>query len=835
MLSAIAVAIAKSVMMCNIFDDWIRENEVNKARGARDTLVIDILEVNSIKDMVALHIWGKLMLPNPYSAATYFRGVTPSFLPTDDPIASLNKALLFLSTDMNSKFPPTNNQLRTSSNPRTQANIQDGRVTVQNIQIRQSQCYRVNTGNSQAITGMRGTNTVSDVNGNQSRVIRCYNYKGGGHMAKQCTAKKREKYSEWFKEKMLLAQAQEVGFILQEDQHDFLADRLEYMDDCDNLQLHTNLNFKEDHVDAYDLDCDDEATACAIFMANLSPAGSINRDTAGPSYDLELLSERHQIDVLSNMHSSLKNDFEIVKKESSAKQDKYIEELVDLEKAKKELENIVYKVGQTTQTMHTLIKPQKLYDNTQKTALGYQNPLYLTQSQRKQPVLYNAKALTKKHNPISMYDSEDTLITAEESQLKMKENKMLIELLNKKESNNPFNELSKSFAKLEKQCISLKLSLQNTKEEMICNEPWKVNEASLITKINNKSFEITDLKSQLQEKSIVVNELKQLLATLKEKSQMTLCEPLDADFRDVHQDYLKVTKEHVKTLQELLEEARVLKPLDEHIGNASKFAEQIQELLVYVSASFPFTESENEKWAPATCHRRNNNPYANHTTVLVKRAASVQKINNIVFPSTRRASYTNVSGSQPKSNTRNDRIQRPSSRSEKNKVEAKHRKFKSSSNKNNHVSDCNANVKNVDLSSNSANVCLSCNECLFSENHDVCVVIYLKDVNKSKKVKSVKQKENIQWKPTKKVFTTIGHRWIPTRRMFSVKENTCFIPKNTHATIVPLVDRLQTISVLAVATNTETRMRYSIKKNSLMEAYNNCYAHPFIKPSDNIK
>ncbi|GJV90907.1 hypothetical protein Tco_1538720, partial [Tanacetum coccineum] len=84
---------------------------------------------------------------------------------------------------------------------------------------------------------------------------------------------------------------------------------------------------------------------------------------------------------------------------------------------------------------------------------------------------------------------------------------------------------------LKKHCISLELSLQHTKEDMICNEPWKVNEASLITEINNKSFKITDLKAQLQEKSIVVNELKQLLATLKEKSQMTLCEPLDVDSR----------------------------------------------------------------------------------------------------------------------------------------------------------------------------------------------------------------------------------------------------------------------------------------------------------------
>ncbi|GJU52949.1 hypothetical protein Tco_1226663 [Tanacetum coccineum] len=36
----------------------------------------------------------------------------------------------------------------------------------------------------------------------------------------------------------------------------------------------------------------------------------------------------------------------------------------------------------------------------------------------------------------------------------------------------------------------------------------------------------------------------------------------------VHRDYLKVTKEHVETLQELLEQARALKPLDENLDHA---------------------------------------------------------------------------------------------------------------------------------------------------------------------------------------------------------------------------------------------------------------------------
>ncbi|GJR02044.1 hypothetical protein Tco_0525028 [Tanacetum coccineum] len=92
---------------------------------------------------------------------------------------------------------------------------------------------------------------------------------GEGHIAKQCTAKKRVKDFEWFKDKMLLARAQEAGVVLHEEQQDFLADRLEDNDDY----------------------CDDQATATAIFMASLSSAGSLNDDTFTSTYDSNTLSE----------------------------------------------------------------------------------------------------------------------------------------------------------------------------------------------------------------------------------------------------------------------------------------------------------------------------------------------------------------------------------------------------------------------------------------------------------------------------------------------------------------------------------------------------------------
>ncbi|GJU14947.1 hypothetical protein Tco_1142913 [Tanacetum coccineum] len=85
----------------------------------------------------------------------------------------------------------------------------------------------------------------------------------------------------------------EVGVVLNDEQQDFLADSLEETDDCEDLQLQAASNFKADHVDAYDSDCDDEATANAIFMANLSLVGSLNDDTVEPYYDFDILSESY--------------------------------------------------------------------------------------------------------------------------------------------------------------------------------------------------------------------------------------------------------------------------------------------------------------------------------------------------------------------------------------------------------------------------------------------------------------------------------------------------------------------------------------------------------------
>ncbi|GJT91388.1 retrovirus-related pol polyprotein from transposon TNT 1-94 [Tanacetum coccineum] len=125
------------------------------------------------------------------------------FTQGDDLIACLNKAMAFLTVVASSRLPLTNNQLRTSSNSRNKATIQDGRVTVQQVQGRQGQIYGGTSYKGNA-TSFGGNNA-----GGQRRVVKCYNCQGEGHMDRQCTQPKRPRYATWFKEKEMLVKAQE--------------------------------------------------------------------------------------------------------------------------------------------------------------------------------------------------------------------------------------------------------------------------------------------------------------------------------------------------------------------------------------------------------------------------------------------------------------------------------------------------------------------------------------------------------------------------------------------------------------------------------------------------
>ncbi|GJY47142.1 hypothetical protein Tco_0436205 [Tanacetum coccineum] len=96
---------------------------------------------------------------------------------------------------------------------------------------------------------------------------------GEGHMARQCTQPKRLRNATWYKEKAMLAEAQEAGQMLDEEQLAFLADPRIPAGQA-HIVIPHNTAFQTEDLNTYDSDCDDLSTAQVVLMANISNYGS---------------------------------------------------------------------------------------------------------------------------------------------------------------------------------------------------------------------------------------------------------------------------------------------------------------------------------------------------------------------------------------------------------------------------------------------------------------------------------------------------------------------------------------------------------------------------------
>nr|GFC90795.1 hypothetical protein [Tanacetum cinerariifolium] len=80
-------------------------------------------------------------------------------------------------------LPQTNNQLRTSSDPRNKDTVQDGRLVVQNVQGRPNRGQEMNPQGGNAAGYGEAQNIVRNVNQGQARLgqartVKCYNCNG---------------------------------------------------------------------------------------------------------------------------------------------------------------------------------------------------------------------------------------------------------------------------------------------------------------------------------------------------------------------------------------------------------------------------------------------------------------------------------------------------------------------------------------------------------------------------------------------------------------------------------------------------------------------------------
>ncbi|GJV00407.1 hypothetical protein Tco_1329677 [Tanacetum coccineum] len=630
-----------------------------------------------------------------------------------------------------------------------------------------------------------------------------------------------------------------------------------------DLALNVDNVFQADDCDAFDSDVDEAPMAQTMFMANLSSAYPVY-DEAGPFYDsditirmlnvssvqndaymmifndmheshaqsvsdatrntivdnsliVELATYKEQVknmylkegrNLINKLHSvknanltslhnhnkSMVEEVTSLKKDFKQKENKYLEEFLDMKALKEKVEDKLYKQDQSLQTVHRFIK------NNHVSAL-----VHNTEDTLKIAEITRRKMNDKMKDPECVTHKSQNIIKMKEEALKKQTTALRpIKALTVYPPNTPATLVPRVLPTKRKNEL---FKAENEKVKQHYKELYdsiKITRAKHIEQTTALLTENENLKAQIHEnlKCNTMESVKpRVLAPGRYAIDVEPIPPHNRNNREVHLHYLKHLKESVETLREIVEEAKVERPLDRSLASACLYTKHSQELLEYAIGTCPKDFNQRDKkHAPTPLIRKKQVTFeeqcdtSNSNTHKHVEQLNTQKTNVPVPPSTGVNCCTNASGSQPRSNTKKNRIS-PAKGVNKKKVEEHPRTNKSNLRTTNRV-DSSSSSKRTVINSNSDSVCQTCNKCLISANHDVCVVDYLQSVKASpsihnihnvvRKVKQVWKPKQVRqvWKPTGKVLTSVGHQWRPTGRIFTLGEQ-CPLTRLTKPKVAP--------------------------------------------------
>ncbi|GJS42096.1 retrovirus-related pol polyprotein from transposon TNT 1-94 [Tanacetum coccineum] len=432
----------------------------------------------------------------------------PTFQQGEDLIDCFNKAMEFLS-NVASRFPPSNNQLRTSFNPRNQATIQDGRVVVQQIQGRQTQIF-AGTRNRGIATTSRGNYKAS-----QPRVMKCYNCQGEGHMTRQYTQPKRPINSAWFKEKLMFVEAKEAAFQTEDlDAYDL---------DCDDISsakadVQEMQYCEQTHIDDYpykEINSDSNIIPYSQYLQESQDAGIQDTNSSAPNNLLVLSLVEQMTDHVANLDKENQTN-------------KMVNELLTVE-----LERYKERVAIFEQRQNIdMNKREKLIDFQMDDLIRNRNAKLTAFQQEIDTLKETLSTHVKEKESLSK-----TLTQSQEKDTVIRKLKERIESLSEKDGvenvKKDIHEIETINIELEHSVAKLLFENENFKEERehlksIYKDQFdsirkirvQSNEhcASLIAQINEKSVENSNLNAQLQEKFFAIAALKKKLRKLKGKN-----------------------------------------------------------------------------------------------------------------------------------------------------------------------------------------------------------------------------------------------------------------------------------------------------------------------------
>nr|GFA39175.1 hypothetical protein [Tanacetum cinerariifolium] len=196
----------------------------------------------------------------------------------------------------------------------------------------------------------------------------------------------------------------------------------------------------------------------------------------------------------------------------------------------------------------------------------------------------------------------------------------------------------------------------------------KITRAKHIEQVTTLTTANVNLKAQILNTVNSVNKDPVKPTALTQGKYVIDVEPIVPRLRnnsEAHLDYLRHLKESVETIRDIVDEAKVVRPLDSSIVFACRYTKHSQELLEYVIGTYQ-------------CDKSNNNTHK-HVAKL-----NTQKTNVLVPPSTRVNRCIDASRSHPRSNTKKNRIS-PAKGVNKLQVEEQPRTNKSPLRTSNHV------------------------------------------------------------------------------------------------------------------------------------------------------
>ncbi|GJZ58814.1 hypothetical protein Tco_0614630 [Tanacetum coccineum] len=673
----------------------------------------------------------------------------------DDPTACLNKAMAFLTVVASSRFPSTNNKLRTSSNLRNQATIQD--VLRKTRQVDRQGLLNATTVN------------VKDI---------------------------------WL--------AQEAEQILDEEQLAFLVDLGVLDGQVVQTIIPNNVAFQTEDLDTYDSDCDDISNAKAVLMANISNYGSgvIVEVPHSESYlnDMEnqsvhvmqnfeqtstvdfidneihsdsniiLLSEdfgkcftpQQEMDAelafwfrisnptiesnpppvkvevpselpkVSLVNASLKKlkfhlaQFDSVVKKRTTPDARtegewgfehtkavFNNESIPFLKSLKDIFNVFDR-----DLLNEIMEVQTIFDQMDAVVQQFLVDKQCLKIAKKELFLENDRLLQQ-------IMSQDVLLTVMNSKyligesinMERKQNESCDKCFNLDaeilKSQNAFNDLLKRYSQLKRHCISLESSIQLNQAIFQKDESCDNQNALEILEF----FEHNDLKAQLQDKDTTICKLKDIIKSIRGKSKE---ENFKYDYCEIETKNVELENRMFKLDLEPLtprsKQAKAKQPLDKELDFACKHAQRIQELLVYVRDTCHNAINLSAKKVVVTPKNkvkkvRFAEPLTSSSNIKQVESLKISASNTPVLSSTGLKCSTSKYGSKPTGNKRNDRISRTTSRNMKNKVEAQPRKV----NKKNCVIEpiSDVNVKHSLLNANSEPICATCKKSMLDGVHDM--------------------------------------------------------------------------------------------------------------------